>query len=159
MMVQVYDPVEVEHISAAEPMSTASMAVSWKATIPAPPVAAPQPVDPLDSDWVLISCNIHWKQNQWQPRTKIEDRKGNPKATEWPGYSEQFRVCTGNVQTWRWLLVVARSYCYLKPHDGIIFYSQRETRQGRLHLHQGIETTRATRDYLQRLLQIRKILH
>ena len=85
IIARVFDPVEALRISAADPMSIASIAMALEITIPAPPIAAPQPVDPLDSDWVVSSRNNHWKRKQWQPRKKIEDRKDNPKAKEWPG--------------------------------------------------------------------------
>ena len=79
MIALVFDSGETLRISATEPTP---MAMALVTTIPAPPIAAPQPVVPLDSDCVVSSHNNHWKRDQWQPRKKIEDRKDNPKSKE-----------------------------------------------------------------------------
>ena len=86
MIDQVFDPGETLRISATEPTP---MAMALETPIPAPPIAAPQPVVLLDSDRFVSSRYNHWKRDQRQPRDKIEDRKDNPKAKEWTGYSEQ----------------------------------------------------------------------
>ena len=59
MIAQVFDPVEALRISAADPMATASVATALEITIPATPIAAPQPVDPLDSHCAVSFRNNH----------------------------------------------------------------------------------------------------
>ena len=155
MIIQVYDPVEAELNSAAEPMSTASMAVSWKATIPATPIAAPQPLQ----DWAVSCSNNHWYSDQWKPRKKIQDRKDNPKATEWKGYFDicgEFLkgTCTRGDGCWWSHDLIAPSHPTM-VEDFIL--SEKFNKAASIYV--GIESTRATRDYLPRLPEIRKRLH